>query len=112
MPPQRNAQSTWNEGTLYLVIQATKATMFDSTKHASRAFQVPGTTLRERRSGKRARRECEPNSKKLMKTEEEAIVARILDLDARGIGAIRTMVEEMANHLLAERGEGRVSRHW
>jgi hypothetical protein len=112
MPPQRNAQLTYNEGTLYLAIQATNGAVTDSIKHASRAFNVPESTLRDRRAGKRARRDCEANSKKLRKTEEEAIVARILELDERGIGATRTMVEEMANDLLAERGEGPVGKNW
>jgi hypothetical protein len=112
MPPQRNAQSTYNEGTLYLAIKATQATVPDSTKHASKAFNVPETTLRERRNGTLARRDCEPNSKKLSKLEEEAIVARILELDARGIGATRTIVEEMANDLLAARQEGPVGKCW
>ena len=112
MPPQRNAQSTYNEGTLYLAIQATKATVPNSTKHASKAFNVPRTTLRARRNGRPARRDCQPNSSRLRKIEEEAIVVRILDLDARGIGATRTIVEEMANDLLTARGEGPISRCW
>ena len=86
--------------------------MPDSTKHASKAFNVPRTTLRAQRNGRPARRDCQPNSSRLRKIEEEAIVVRILDLDARGIGATRTMVEEMANDLLAARGEGPVGRCW
>jgi hypothetical protein len=112
MSPQRNARSTYNEGTLYLAIQATKATVPDITRHASRAFNVPRTTLQRRRDGKPPRCDTEPNSKKLKKTEEEAIVRRILELDDRGIGATRTMVEEMANDLLAARGEGPVGKCW
>ena len=111
MPPQRDAQSTYNEGTLYLAIQATKAAEPDSTRHASRAFAVPRTTLRDRRAGKPSRRDTEPNSKKLKKLEEDVIVARILDLDAQGIGATRAIVEEIANNLLAARGEGPVGKH-
>ena len=68
--------------------------------------------LRRRRNGTLARRDCEPNSKNLSKLEEEAIVARILELDARGIGATRTMVQEMADDLLAARGEGPVGKCW
>ena len=48
----------------------------------------------------------------LKKTEEEAIVRRIKELDAQGIGATRAMVEEMANDLLAARGEGPVGKYW
>ena len=105
MPPQRNVQQTYNEGTLYLAIKATQDTVPDSTKHASKAFDVPRTTLRRRRN-------TEPNSKRLKKSEEGAIVARILELEARGIGATRVMVQEMANDLLAARGEGPVGKCW
>ena len=86
--------------------------MPDSTRHASKAFDVPRTTLRERRNGTLARRDCEPNRKKLSKLEEAAIVARVLELDARGIGATRPMVAEMANDLLAARREGPVGINW
>ena len=112
MPPQRNAQSSYNEGRLYLAIQATESAVPDSQRHASRAFEVPRTTLRRRRAGKLARRDCEANSKKLTKAEEEAIVDRILELDAQGKGPTRTMVQDMANDLLAARGEGPVGKHW
>ena len=112
MPSQRNAQLTHKEGKLYLAIKATQSTLPDSTRHASKAFDVSRTTLRRRRNGTLARRDCEPNSKNLSKLEEEAIVARILELDARGIGATRTMVQEMANNLLAARSEGPVGKCW
>ena len=112
MTQQRNAQSSYNEGTLYLAIQATKSIVPDSTNHASKAFVVPRTTLRRRRAGKLTRRDCEANSKKLTKVEEEAIVDRILELDAQGKGATRTMVQDMANDLLAARGEGPVGKQW
>ena len=49
--------------------------------------------------------------KRLTKIEEEAIVARMLDLDKRGIGATRTIVEEIANNLRAARKEGPVGKH-
>ena len=84
--------------------------MPDSTNYASKAFVVPQTTLRRRRAGKLARRDCEANLKKLTKVEEEAIVDRILELNAQGKGATRTMVQDMANDLLAARGEGPVSK--
>ena len=112
MPPQRNVQQTYNEGTLYLAIKATQDTVPDSTKHVSKAFDIPRTTLRRRRDGKLSRRGTEPNSKRLKNSEEDAIVARILELDARGIGATRAMAQEMANDLLATRGEGPVGKCW
>jgi hypothetical protein len=97
MLPQRNARPAYNEGKLYLANQATQATLPDRTKHASKAFNVPRTTLREQRNRTLARHDCEPNSNNISKLEEEVIVACILDLDARGIGATRTIVAEIAN---------------
>ena len=108
---QRNKQQTYNKGTLYLIIKATEATMPNSIKYAYRAFNVPKTILREQRARKLAQRNYKPNLKKLKKIEEEAIVARILKLDKQGIGATRTIVEEIANNLLAARSKGPVSKH-
>jgi len=83
-----------------------------STNHASKAFAVPRTTLIQRRAGKLARRDCEANLKKLTKVEEEAIVERILELDAHGKGPTKTIVQDMANDLLAARGKGPVDKQW
>jgi hypothetical protein len=112
MPPRRNARKTYDEGLLLLAIQSTQATVPDSTKYASRAFEVPRTTLRRRRAGKPPRRETEPGSKNLDKLEEQAIVRRIIELDIRGIGAIRALVRDMANDLRAARGKEPVGKNW
>jgi hypothetical protein len=112
MPPQRNMQRTYDEGNLSLAIQATQANAPDSIKHPNRVFNVPETTLRGRRAGKPSRRDCKPNSKKLDKLEEEALVRWIFELDQRGIGATKDMVRDMANDLLAERDGGTVGKHW
>ena len=111
MPRQRKAQPAYNEGTLLLAIQAANEESLDSKRQICRSFTVPRRTLDRRRDGTLSRHDCEPNSKKLSKLEEEAIVARILELDTRGIGATRTMVEEMANDLLAARSKGPVGKH-
>jgi hypothetical protein len=81
MLPQRNVKPTYNKGTLLLAIQATQANALDSIKHASKAFNVPKTMLRQQYARKPPRRDCKPNSKKLDKLEEEALVQRILNLD-------------------------------
>jgi hypothetical protein len=84
--------------------------MPNSIRHASKAFGVPRTTLRRRRAGKPLRRDTKSRLKKLDKLEE-AIVTRILKLDARGIGATRAIVQEIANNLLAARSGGPVSKN-
>jgi hypothetical protein len=112
MPSQRNVQLSYTEGTLQLAIQATIEDRDESERRVVAAFGVPRTTLQRRRNGALPRRDWEPGSKKLTKLEEEALVQRILDLERRGIGATRAMVQDMANDLLAERGGKPVGKHW
>jgi hypothetical protein len=112
MPSQRNIQLSYTEGTLQLAIQATIEDRDESERRVIAAFSVPRTTVQQRRQGALSRRDREPNSKKLTKLEEEALVQRILNLDQRGIGATRAMVQDMANDLLAERGGEPVGKHW
>jgi hypothetical protein len=112
MPSQHNVQLFYTESTLQLAIQATIEDRDESERRVVTAFSVPRTTVRRRRQGALSRRDREPNSKKLTKLEEEALVQRILNLDQRGIGATRDMVQDMANDLLAERGGEPVGKHW
>ena len=69
-------------------------------------------TIRHRRAGIPARRDCQPNSKKLTKLEEEVIVDHILDLDLRGFAPTYAAVRDMADKLLAARGAGQVRQKW
>jgi hypothetical protein len=112
MPSQRNVQLSYTESTLQLAIQATIEDRDESEGRVVTAFSVPRTTVQRRRQGALSRRDREPNSKKLTKLEEEALVQRILDLDQRGIGATRAMVQDMANDLLGKHGGEPVSKCW
>jgi hypothetical protein len=112
MPSQRNTQLTYTEGTLQLAIQATIKDCDESKRRVIAAFSMPRTTVQQQHQGALSRRDHEPNSKKLTKLEEEALVQRILNLNQRGIGATRAMVQDMANDLLAERGGEPVGKHW
>jgi hypothetical protein len=103
MPPQRNAQKTYNKGTLQLALLAIKQDEIESGRRAAAVYNVLQRTLQARRAGRPSRRDREPNSKWLTKLEEESIVAYTLDLDIRGIGGTRAMVRDIANDLLAER---------
>jgi hypothetical protein len=68
--------------------------------------------MRDRRAGKPARRDCQPNSKKLTTVEEEVIVSYIIELDLRGFAPTYAAVGDMANRLLAARGADQVGVHW
>ena len=104
-------QSTYTEGTLQLAIQATIEDRDESERRAIAAFSVPRTTVRRRRQGALSRRDREPNSKKLSKLEEEALVRRILKLNTRGIPATKAIVRDIANNLLTKRSKGPISKY-
>ena len=59
------------------VIMALEAIRNDkklSVRAAAKIYEVPRTTLTRRRAGRHVRRDTSPNSRKLTKLEEEAIV--------------------------------------
>ena len=73
---------------------------------------MPRKTLSDRRAGKRSRRDCEANLRRLDKLEEEAIVERILEESARGFAPTKADVRGMANKLLHERASNPVGKNW
>jgi hypothetical protein len=46
----------------------------------ARLYNIPASTLRDRRAGQPVRRDCTANLKKLTQSEEEAIVRYIIEL--------------------------------
>ena len=74
-------QSRYNEAHISLAITAINQNQLQSGRRAAAIYRVSETTLRRRRAGITARRDCEPNSKKLTKLEEEVITRYILNLD-------------------------------
>ena len=81
-----------------------------SVRKAASIYKIPRSTLQTRRAGITARRDCEPNLKKLTKPEEEVITRHILDLDSQGFPPTLDAVQNMADKLLAERGAGKVGK--
>jgi hypothetical protein len=63
-------------------------------------------------NGRPALPERRPASHKLTALEEEVIVQKILDIDARGFAPRLASVEDMANFILNSRGEKRVGKLW
>jgi hypothetical protein len=82
-----------------------------SIKRAASTFNVPQSTLRDRRAGITARRDCVPNLKKLTKLKEEVIFRHILDLDSRGFAPTLGAVKDIADKLLAARAAGQVIKN-
>ena len=109
--PQR-ALLSYNEADILLASSSLDRQQLGSSRRAASVYNVPKSTLNDRRAGKPARRDCQPNSKKLTQLEEEVIVRYILDLDGRGFAPTYAAIRAMANKLLAARGAGQVGQKW
>jgi hypothetical protein len=101
MATPKQAQQASHEADIHLAISALDQAQIPTERHAAQTFEVPRTTLQRRRAGKPARRDCQPNSKKLTELEEEVITRYILDLDTRGFSPTYAAVRDMADKLLA-----------
>ena len=112
MHQQPNAQTSSNEAGIILAIQAIKRDASLTERRAARLYNVNRSTLQRRINGMTTRRDCEANSKKLTKLEEEVIIDHILDLDSRGFSPTLDAVREMADKLLTERGASEVGKNW
>ena len=60
-----NIRLSSNEGDIQFAISSLNARQLQSNRRATAIFNIPETTLRDRRAGKPTRRDCQPNSKKL-----------------------------------------------
>ncbi|KAF7566706.1 hypothetical protein PtrM4_150260 [Pyrenophora tritici-repentis] len=110
---QRSAtQLLSNEADIQLAISSINAHQIQGTRTVAVVYNVAETTLRRRRAGIPARRDCPPNSRKLTQREEEVIISYILQLDLRGFAPTYTAVRDMADKLLAARGGEQVGVNW
>ena len=75
-----------------------------SVRKVARLYNVPRTTLGDRRAGRPAQSNTPPSSKKLTQLEEEVVVQYIVELSERAFPPRLCGVEGMANHLLHTRG--------
>jgi hypothetical protein len=112
MSQQRNVQKYYNEGDIYLAISDIKLKRVPSEKCAAEIYNVPRTTIQDRRTGRRPRCDCEPNRKSLTKLEEEVIVQRILDESLRGVLLSKVHIRDMADRLLEECGGNPTGKNW
>jgi hypothetical protein len=100
------------EANIILALQALQKDPELSLRRAVQIYQVPFSTLRNRKQGRQSRRDIIANSRKLSDLEEQTIVQYILDLDTRGFAPRLRGVEEMANRLLAKREMPPVGQRW
>ena len=109
---QYNNLPASKEARLQLALQAIKQDANLSERQAAKIYEVPRSTLADRRAGKQFRRDCTPNSRKLTLLEEELIIHHILSLAARGFPPRLDAVTDMANLLRKQRGQQPVGCNW
>jgi len=73
--------SASKESRLLLAIQSIEKRDGTSIREAGWIYNVSQTTLRARMNGRSARQDLQPNSTRLTKLEEEAMVRHVLNLD-------------------------------
>src|SRR6201989_2954275 len=105
-------ESSSQESRILLALQAIKPRRNLTIRRAAKVYNVPYTTLRNRRQGKSAREDMIPNSRKLTELEEKTLVQHILDLDSRSFPPRLSGVEDMANRFHRERDATKVGVNW
>ncbi|EED13526.1 conserved hypothetical protein [Talaromyces stipitatus ATCC 10500] len=105
MPPIRNKNKkdlAEQEGRILLAISDLQNGRILRVAQAARIYSISRATLRDRLNGTQQRSQC----------EEESLVRWILDLDKRGLPPRHSLVREMADYLLLQRGNQYVGESW
>jgi hypothetical protein len=107
-----NLESLPKKDRIKLALQATKEPQNLSVRRAAVVYNVPKSTLHDRRAGKQSTRDTHPKSSALTKAEEQTLVQYIKKLDAQGLAPTLRWVEDMANQLRAARDADPVGPRW
>ncbi|EED16233.1 conserved hypothetical protein [Talaromyces stipitatus ATCC 10500] len=115
MPPIRNKNqknSAEQEGRILLAISDLKNGRIRSVRKAAEIYNISRSTLQNRINGMPYRAEKRANNHKLTQSEEDSLVKWVLDLDRRGLPPRHSLVREMANYMLLQRGNQQVGENW
>jgi hypothetical protein len=112
MSQQQQQLEPSRECQIQLALQALKQDANLSERRAAAIFNVPRTTLGDRRAGRTSQANRRPKTMNLTKLEEKVVVEHILDLDLRGFPPRLADVADMANSLRAERNLDQVGQNW
>jgi hypothetical protein len=118
MPPIRtesSQKSANKEGRVLLALSDIKNGRITSLRAAAKLYDIPYTTLHARADGRISRVDKRPNVHKLTQYEEDSLTGWILSMDSRGAAPRPSIVRDMANLLLAARGESppaTVGKNW
>ncbi|PQE08069.1 DDE superfamily endonuclease protein [Rutstroemia sp. NJR-2017a WRK4] len=100
------------ERRINLAIAAIRSVPPLSVRKAGRIYGIPRSTLALRMAGRQPQSETTLRVRRFSVIEEDIIVQYVLDLDSRGFPPSLSTVEDMANHLVALKGERHVGKHW
>lgn len=100
------------ERRITLAIQAIENNINLSRRQAGQIYEVPEAILRHRMKGRTLRGDIRNGRQKITKSEEDAIVQYVLDLEERGFSPRIAGVEDMANLFFKWRDGGRVGPNW
>ncbi|RFN50199.1 fot5 transposase [Fusarium flagelliforme] len=100
------------EARLHLALQALQDDPKLSIRRAAEIYEVNRNTLSNRKKGKKPRREIMSNLRKLSKLEEETVLQYALNQDSQGFPCQLSIIEDIANRLLANRNAPPVGKHW
>src|SRR5437667_6135815 len=112
IPPQQAIDLPPAEARVIIALKAIRNDKKLSVRAAAKIYEVPRTTLTRRRASRHTRRDTSPNSRKLTKLEEEAIVQYILKLGTRSFPPRLRDIEDMANRLLRIYDVSPVGKIW
>jgi hypothetical protein len=72
------------ESRIVLALEALKKDPKLSVRRAATIYEIPRTSLQNRRAGKQPQYELPPSLRKLTDLEEKVLLKRVLDLNTRG----------------------------
>ena len=111
MPPIRKKDSKdliEQEGRILLAISDFQNGKIPNIAQAARIYNIPRTTLRNRLHGIEQRSLVRANGHKLTQYEEESLIKWVLDLDRRALPPRHSLIRDMANYILSQRGDQQV----
>ena len=111
MSQLHNIQLSYTKADIQLAISEINSQRVKSVKRAAEIYNVPRTTVVYRRAGRRFRRDCEANLKRLNKLEEEAVVTYILNESTQGFAPTKADVRVIANKLTTKRSAKPISKN-
>jgi hypothetical protein len=112
LPRREKMAAPSKEAGILLAIEAMQRDKKLSRRKAAAIYNIPEPTLRARMKGRTSQRDSRHPAHRLTPLEEEAVVQYIIKLDSRGFAPHLAGVEDMANLLLAERGQKPVGKNW